>query len=81
MFREVPGSSAWLLPGYGPARVMYEGAFSSSFNADLEPALGIGWLVAVGAAVYVVLRRGVAPDDGTPAFAGVPYCACGSTDP
>lgn len=59
MFREAPGPFAWLLPGYGPSRVMYEGAFSSSFNAGGELALGIGWLLAVGVAVYVVLRQAV----------------------
>lgn len=59
MFRQTPGQFASLLPGYGPSRVMYEGAFSSSFNAGAELALGIGWLLGVGAAVFVVLRRAV----------------------
>jgi hypothetical protein len=59
MFRETPGPFAWLLPGYGPSRVMYEGAFSTSFNAGSELLLGFAWLAVVGAAVYVVLRRAV----------------------
>jgi len=59
MFRETPGSGAVLLPGYGPSRVMYDGAFSESFHATGELLLSLGWLVALGAAVYVVLRRAV----------------------
>lgn len=59
MFRDRPGSGAVLLPGYGPMRVMYDGAFSTSFHAGAELLLGFGWLAAVGAAVYFVLRRAV----------------------
>ena len=59
MFRETPGSGAVLLPGYGPSRVMYDGAFSQSFHATGELLLSLGWLAALGVAVYVVLRRAV----------------------
>ena len=59
MFRETPGSGAVLLPGYGPSRVMYDGAFSQSFHATEELLLSVGWLAALGVAVYVVLRRAV----------------------
>lgn len=59
MFHETPGAFAWLLPGWAPSRVMYEAAFSSSFHAGWELAVGIGWLVALGIAGYVVLRRAV----------------------
>jgi len=59
MFRETPGSGAVLLPGYGPSRVMYDGAFSQSFHATEELLLSLAWLAALGVAVYVVLRRAV----------------------
>ena len=59
MFRVTPGSGAVLLPGYGPSRVMYDGAFSQSFHATGELLLSLGWLAALGVAVYVVLRRAV----------------------
>ena len=59
MFHETPGNFAWLLPSWGPSRVMYDGAFSSTFHAGGELLVGFGWLVALGLAVYVVLRRAV----------------------
>lgn len=59
MFRETPGSGAVLLPGYGPSRVMYDGAFSQSFHATGELLLAFGWLAALGVGVYLVLRRAV----------------------
>jgi hypothetical protein len=59
MFRETPGSFAWLLPGYGPSRVMYDGALSASFHAADELLLALGWLTTLGLAVYLVLRRAV----------------------
>ena len=59
MFSETPGSGAVLLPGYGPSRVMYDGAFSQSFHATAELLLSLGWLTALGVAVYLVLRRAV----------------------
>ena len=59
MFRETPGPAAVLLPGYGPSRVMYDGAFSPAFHGTAELLLSLGWLAALGVAVYVVLRRAV----------------------
>jgi hypothetical protein len=59
MFNETPGQFAWLLPSYGPSRVMYDGAFSSSFHATGELLIGIGWVAVLGVAVYLVLRRAV----------------------
>jgi hypothetical protein len=59
MFRETPGSGAVLLPGYGPSRVMYDGAFSQGFHAAGELLLGLGWLGALGVAVYFALGRAV----------------------
>ena len=54
-----PDRFAVLLPGYGPARVMYDGAFSETFHAGGELLVGVTWLVALGVAVYLVLRRAV----------------------
>ena len=59
MFRDTPGTGAALLPGYGPSRVMYDGAFSETFHAGSELLLSLGWLVLLGIAVLVVLRRAV----------------------
>jgi hypothetical protein len=59
MFHTTPGAWAWLLPGYGPSRVMYDAAFSETFHAGGDLLLGLGWLAVLGTAVYVVLRRAV----------------------
>ena len=59
MFHTTPGRLAVLLPGYGPSRMLYEGAFSHSFNAGGELLLSLAWLVALSVAVFVVLRRAV----------------------
>jgi len=59
MFSTTPGRFAVLLPAYGPSRLMYEGAFSTSFQAAGELALGLAWLAALSVGVYVVLRRAV----------------------
>lgn len=56
-----PGELAVLLPGYGPVRMMVEGAFSSGFDAAGELALSAAWAIALGIAVTVVLRRRVGP--------------------
>jgi hypothetical protein len=57
MFHETPPGDAWLLPSWGPSRVMYDGAFSESFHAGGELLVGLGWLAALGLAVVAVLRR------------------------
>lgn len=54
-----PDRFAVLLPGYGPSRVMYDGAFSETFHASSELLLSLGWLVVLGVAVYLMLRRTV----------------------
>ncbi len=54
-----PDGWAAVLPGYGPSRVMVDGAFSAGFHAGGELALGLAWLVALSLTVYVVLRRSV----------------------
>ncbi len=63
MFHETPGQGAWLLPGYGPSRVMYDGAFSETFHASGALVIALGWLAALGLGVYFVLRRAVGQSD------------------
>lgn len=59
MFHTTPGSLAVLLPGYAPSRLMYEGAFSTSFHAGGELALSLAWLAVLSIGVFFVLRRAV----------------------
>jgi hypothetical protein len=59
MFHTTPGRFAVLLPGYGPSRVMYDGAFSQAFHAGPELLLSLAWLAALAMGVFVVLRRAV----------------------
>lgn len=63
MFHVTPGRFAVLLPGYGPLRVMYDAAFSSTFHASRELLLSFGWTAALAIAVSVVLRRAVGNRD------------------
>jgi hypothetical protein len=58
-----PGEAAVLLPGYGPVRMMVDGAFSPSFHAGGELALSLAWFGALGLALVVVLRRTVGGSD------------------
>jgi ABC-type Na+ efflux pump permease subunit len=63
MFNETPPDLAWLLPSYGPSRVMYDAAFSDTFHAWGGLVIGLGWLAVLGVAVYFVLRRAVGSSD------------------
>ncbi len=54
-----PAQWAVALPGYGPVRVMVEGAFSSKFDAGGELLLSLAWVAALAIGVYVLLRRAV----------------------
>jgi len=54
-----PGPWAALLPGYGPGRMMVDGAFSPSFHAAGPLAIGLGWAVGLTLTVGFVLRRAV----------------------
>jgi hypothetical protein len=60
MFHAVPGSYAWLLPGYAVDRLLFAGAFSPGFHAIGALLLTLAWLGALSVAVYLVLRRAVA---------------------
>ena len=57
MFHATPARLAFVLPGYAPTRVMLDGAFSHSFDADGELLLSLGWLAGLSVAVYLLLRR------------------------
>lgn len=54
-----PDRLAVLLPGYGPARMMVDGSFSSGFHASGELLLSLGWLAVVAGAVTWLLARAV----------------------
>lgn len=55
-----PGWAA-LLPGWGPTRMIVDGAFSSGFGATLGLAVALVWCVTLVVAVVVLLRRAVGP--------------------
>lgn len=54
-----PGRWAVLLPGYGPVRLMVNGAYSTTFHANGELLLGLGWTAVLLSVVYVLLGRAV----------------------
>jgi hypothetical protein len=54
-----PHGGAVLFPGYGPARVMIDGAFSGTFDAGGDLLLSLAWLGVLGGAVFLVLRNAV----------------------
>ena len=54
-----PNGGAVLLPGYGPGRLMVDGAFSTRFHAGGDLLLSLAWIGLLGGAVFVVLRRAV----------------------
>lgn len=54
-----PRPWATLLPGYGPGRVMVDGAFSRGFHAAGALAIALGWTIALVLVVGFVLRRAV----------------------
>lgn len=59
-FEGQPQEWARLLPGWGPMRVLIDGAFSATFDAFWPLVAGLGWLLVLGAAMTLLLRRGVA---------------------
>jgi hypothetical protein len=54
-----PDEWAIAFPGYGPSRLMVDGALSDSFDAGGELVLSLAWTATLTAAVLVVLRRAV----------------------
>jgi hypothetical protein len=68
MFHAAPSRLAVLLPGYAPTRLMLDGAYSQTFTATAELVLAIGWVVAVAATVYFVLRRALGARSRSPSI-------------
>ena len=58
-FDGAPKAWAAVLPGYGPTRVLIDGAFSQSFHAAGPLAVALLWLAALTVALVVLLRRAV----------------------
>jgi hypothetical protein len=52
-----PRSWATLLPGYGPGRIMLDGAFSPDFHAVGPLAIALAWTLALTLTVGAVLRH------------------------
>jgi hypothetical protein len=66
MFHASPSRFALLLPGYGPTRVMLEGAFGPSFNAGEPLLIALLWALGLNLAAYLVLRRVLGADEPGP---------------
>jgi hypothetical protein len=58
-FEGAPQGWASVLPGYGPTRVLIDGAFSRGFDATGPLVVALLWLIALSVAVIVLLRRAV----------------------
>jgi len=58
-FDGAPQGWAVFLPGYGPARVIIDGAFSNGFDAVGPLLLALLWIAVLTVAVTVLLRRSV----------------------
>ena len=56
-----PSAAAALLPDYGAARVVIDGAFGAGFAAWAALALALVWVVLAISTVLVVLRRSLQP--------------------
>ena len=52
-----PGRWAVLVPGYGPSRMMVDGAFSSAFHTGGALLVALGWSAALAGGIYLLLRR------------------------
>jgi hypothetical protein len=52
-----PPAWAAVLPGYGPGRVIIDAGFSPGFQAWTELALALGWVLALGCLVALLLGR------------------------
>lgn len=56
-FDGAPQGWAAALPGYGPTRVLLDGAFSQGFDAAGPLLVSLAWLLVLSIAVVVLLRR------------------------
>ncbi len=66
MFHASPSAFGRLLPGYGPTRVMLEGAFAPRFAANVPLLIALAWVIGLTLAVYVVLRRTLGAGEPVP---------------
>lgn len=80
MFHAAPSRFAPLLPGYGPTRAMLEGAFSHTFNAGNALLLGLAWVMSLGIAVYLVLRRALGAEEPVSLMLHTPIGYTGTSD-
>jgi hypothetical protein len=56
-----PSAAAMLMPDYGAARVVIDGAFGAGFAAWGALALALAWSSLATTAVLAVLRRSLQP--------------------
>jgi hypothetical protein len=54
-----PPAWATALPGWGPSRVLIDGAFSSTFDAAVGLTVALAWTLGLSVLVFVLLRRSV----------------------
>lgn len=59
-FDGTPQGWATALPGYGPTRVLIDGAFSPGFHAGGALAVSLVWLAGLSLALVVLLRHSLA---------------------
>jgi len=55
-----PQGWATVLPGYGPTRVLIDGAFSQGFDAAGPLVVALAWLLGLSLVVITLLRRSLA---------------------
>lgn len=60
-FSGEPQGWATVLPGYGGTRVILDASYSTDFDTWGPLLVALGWLVALGILLAVVLRHAVAP--------------------
>ncbi len=60
-FEGDPQGWATVLPGYGSTRMIVDASFSTSFHTAGELAIALAWVLVLGVALVVLLRRAVAP--------------------
>jgi hypothetical protein len=72
MFHASPSRFASLLPGYGPTRVMFEGAFAPSFEAVVPLLLALAWMIVLNLAACLVLRRALGAEEPDPVTLDTP---------
>jgi hypothetical protein len=75
MFHASPSRYAPFLPGYGPTRVMLEGAFAPAFAAWTPLLIALAWATALNLTAYLILRRALGAEE--PAAGQLPILPVG----